>query len=439
MAGLLKMLSAQPTPLLQRLSLDKQPARPLIQRLFPGRKPRPEPRAYASAPLGFLSMQPARPLLAGLSLWTHPLIGRNTWLSRPPMAAMSKPGKPVLAKMDGTRTPGIVTALLLLGLSIAYLVTQVGITPDIADTEVAADTAPEAPAVDVVVEADLPPSKEANEPDVTPAEEDKPVSVKEEMMVAAPAAKAETRPQTQAAEPAGKDSAQFSLAPLTPEEEAEIEAAIAQARGDKPAASEKEAIAKAKAANLMADPKAAKLPAEAESAAKRETATAPTTEKSPAAEPKSEKSATAVASAQPAKPATSQAKAPGSKPAARQGPAEPAPSGPPTLSAERSQAILDSARYIYQLGDGPMALERIGLALSAGHVHPDYVSKLNALDGDIRRLLGLFDQAVTTTDPNQAALKRAAFLDAEQRVIGNETSAYAARLEMAANMEIQGQ
>ena len=107
------------------------------------------------------------------------------------------------------------------------------------------------------------------------------------------------------------------------------------------------------------------------------------------------------------------------------------------LSEARSADIMDSAKFIYQLGDGTMAIERVGLALAAGHVHPDYVPKLQKLEADIKSLLSLFDEAVNTNDPKQAALKRAAFLDAEQAVMGANTSAYATRLELAAKYEIE--
>lgn len=468
MARLLNKLAQQPEPLLKRMNLDAQPERPLLQRLLsrlPGRRPG-ERYAFRFEPLGFLSRQPRSPLLAGVSFWKQPKVSNTTWVNKAPLESLAASNSSLLGKMDSHRVPGIITAVLLLGLSLNYLLSLPAdvekTTGDVAETS-GPDTTTETADVAETVEA---PTAEA----LTP-EEEKDVSAKEAVAVATAAnlmsvakedetvsgdpeaevmkAAATEAPATKPAEKtAAKEDVPAPLVASKPTAEpVAVPALEAKAPVAPPIVASKPAPEPKAVVATKPEPSVARAETQKEIAA----VDLPRQAAEPAAQPgKMEAASVATAENSGELPAiTVDADAEKSEDnsknaeqnvtdesATAQVPAAvPATKNPRTLSAERSNNILSAAKYIYLLGDGPLALERLGMALNAGHVHDDFVEPFRKLDAEIRRLLVLFEQAKSTENPKLAGQSRAAFMDTEEKTFPGELSAYAAHLENLAAEE----
>lgn len=529
MARLLNKLAEQPTPLLKRLNLDAQPERPLLQRLLtrlPQRRAG-ERYAFGASPLAFLAGQPQRPLLSGINFRQEPRVSPATWVSKPPLNGLANAGQPLLGQMDSNRMPGVVTALLLLGLCLNYLLSVgTGIEKTPAAPPVAESTeALEPEVIEVADPETATPLTPEEEKEVALAEsvpEDNSKIDSEAAMAAATSANlmadsapADAEPEATSKETAAeetvlaqvrKDDNEKTTAPdvetsaapatVTPSEDGtettEPDAATVATQSESSVPAPEETVPAQVMAEAAAEEMGADKPAETSSPqviAEENTPETPAPEATPEATTTVEPAATVAASEEgaaaeesmvseaevPDDAATTEAVASQEKseeeslsaglapmaeqetssetlteesPAAPSEPQteavvaeaktdQPAVDNPRRLSAERSQGILDSARVIYLLGDGPLALERLGLALSAGHVHQDYVERFKKLEADIGNLLSLYNLATAADSPKAKSMSRAAFLDAEQAVFSDQTSAYATRLEMSAAAELQ--
>lgn len=426
MARLLEILSRQPRPYLQRLELDKQPERPLLQRLFsrlPQRRPG-ERYAFTASPLVFLAYQPQNPPLSGFSIFRRVLIGPDLWRNEPPLAFLLEGREPLLARMDPHRMPGVVTSVLLLGIFLSYLM-GLGVSPvteetagsQVALTEAAASeaTAEEFTADDEAVEAEAAPVA------LTP---------EEEMEVAG--------------------SAEVTESDTSSEEEVVIEAVEFPEPTDEKAGSADKTLIAPEKETVSATPPPASVKTTEKSAAaapktpekEMETTTAASTSQEAVAEALAETGATddprfispadlprkPAQEAEEITPPAAPTSKPEAEPANSASASTPTPEKPQYLTEQRSLSILTEARYLYLSGEGTLALERIGLAISAGHIHPDHIGSFVTMELDIKDLLALFKATQSAQDEETMEAARSSFLAREEAVFPGADSDYRKKL-----------